>query len=464
MNIKTFFLLCAFCLCSALSWGETWKLTETMTAELELHDAVRWELHIKTTKGSEAMPNYSRDNPAPWTSVRDKIDEIFVYDGITSIGSFAFSRCSNLYLIKIAKSVKSIGNDAFQGCTKLSMVYVYWKKPLSISSDIFASVDLSKASLFAENGYDKRYKSTNVWKDFGAIYSSTPYQRYFGVKYMEIYMYIDTAYHLKWSPTIDHFSWYIRGTIGEKPMALLILFLSVILFFMRIAKKKDEPRQGITYVISNILFLTTCTLEIMYTIAVDNGLWFCLPEEVGWLWTVINFFLFAGIVINQVLYLFDILADVLANGNTRCDFRLGLYSWVGAFICGIFCRFFYQAGLPWVYTILCIMQLVQLVLIFKSYGKNIIGAFWCVFVYLFGTIGTAVTLLIFIGLLILVVVLIAVGWMILKLTGVADSNSSRGKARVDWSDGKSEEAEETGRGILGERYYKGKDTGREFQD
>ena len=252
------------------------------------------------------------------------------------------------------------------------------------------------------------------------------------------------------------------NNIGKEKMALCILILSVILFLMRIVRKKDVPRQGAAYIISNTLFLTVCALDIFYIISVDDSIWFCVPDHVGWIWTVINFFLLGGIVYNQILYLFDVIDDVFSNGNAGCDLRLGLYGWGGGFVCALLCSFFYKEGLPWIFLVVGIMQIIQSVLIFRSYGKNIKGAFWGVFVYLLGTIGTVVIFMVFLGILIIIVIGFAVLWFALKLLGGSDSKT--GKVSVDWSDGRSEEAEETGRGILGERYYRGKETGREFQD
>lgn len=261
----------------------------------------------------------------------------------------------------------------------------------------------------------------------------------------------------------DNIGGFINRIIDERTFVIIILCLSVILFFMRIFKKKNEPRQGITYIISNTLFLTTCALEILYVISANDAIWFCTPNSVGWLWTIINFLLFAGMIFNQIMYLFDVFEDVFANGNAGCNLKLGIYSWLGAFIGIIICSIFYERGIIWVFVALCVMQLIQSFLIFRSYGKNIKGAFWGVFVYLFCSIATIVTLMIFIFLLIVVVIGIAVIWLILKFSGFG-SSSRGGNARISWSDGHSEEAEETGRGILGERYYRGKDTGRTFQN
>ena len=156
-------VLSIFCffLCSSLSWSQTWKLTPTMTAKMSNN----W-LTISTTAASEAMPNFTRDNPAPWKSVRSNFG-LRIVGNITSVGNYAFAGCKNLttisfieknveknymensnYLTSIGEgafdgcvilvsglefpnSLTSIGNYAFRGCTSVKFFYL----PSSLTSD-----------------------------------------------------------------------------------------------------------------------------------------------------------------------------------------------------------------------------------------------------------------------------------------------------------------------------------------
>jgi len=205
--------------------------------------------------------------------------------------------------------------------------------------------------------------------------------------------------------------------------------MSVILFFMRISRK-GEPRQGTTYIASNALFLTVCGVEIIYALSTEFSMWFCEPNQVGWKWTVINFFLLSGIMYNQILYLRDIMDDVFAKGQVECDLKLGLYSWIGAFGFLIIFAIFYKPAIPLVLGVLSIFQLVQIAFILKGYGNNYKGGFFAIFVYLMGTIATAVALIVLIGILILVVMFVAVAWFVLKATGVGSSGSSSSGANA----------------------------------
>lgn len=52
----------------------------------------------------------------------DKIESVKLPEGLSSIGDYAFSRCSSLTSITIPKAVTSLGRNAFQYCTSLTNV------------------------------------------------------------------------------------------------------------------------------------------------------------------------------------------------------------------------------------------------------------------------------------------------------------------------------------------------------
>jgi len=59
----------------------------------------------------------------------NKITEVVIPDGVTSISDHAFSDCKNLTSITIPESVKSIGYGAFSGCTSLTQIAVDENNP-----------------------------------------------------------------------------------------------------------------------------------------------------------------------------------------------------------------------------------------------------------------------------------------------------------------------------------------------
>ena len=94
------------------------------------------EIGILTISGTGDMYNYSEE-PAPWSEYSDIITSITIDYGVTSIGTSAFTGCSNVQQINIPDSVEHIDPYAFSFCKGLHTV----KLPASltlISEDLFA--------------------------------------------------------------------------------------------------------------------------------------------------------------------------------------------------------------------------------------------------------------------------------------------------------------------------------------
>ena len=117
-----------------ISWGITASAEETgaVTWTKTEGDNLTWTLYDNgtlTISGTGAMKEYygSDDSPAYYNS---KIKKVVIENGITSIGAYAFSSCSNLTDITIPDSVTSIGEYAFQNCRKLASIEI----PSSVTS------------------------------------------------------------------------------------------------------------------------------------------------------------------------------------------------------------------------------------------------------------------------------------------------------------------------------------------
>ena len=143
-----------------------------------------------TTIGSSAFRNCSG------------LTSLTLPDGITSIGSGAFYGCSGLkevrfcindnldtYLTKghpyinvacgikyyindkeitsivIPSSVTSLGNYAFQKCSTLESIYVSWPIPISAGS-AFYDVDRKNCTLYVPQGTETDYFLADVWGEF----------------------------------------------------------------------------------------------------------------------------------------------------------------------------------------------------------------------------------------------------------------------------------------------------------
>lgn len=118
---------------------------------------------VMLTKGTGKMNDYDDYDftfmYTPWYISKNRIKEIILEDGITSIGDFTFSDCTGLTSITIPDGVTSIGSFAFRGCTGLKSITI----PDSVTSIS------SRAFYDCKTIY---YNAKNAITDSSAFYSA----------------------------------------------------------------------------------------------------------------------------------------------------------------------------------------------------------------------------------------------------------------------------------------------------
>ena len=89
---------------------------------------LKWKLTdegVLTITGTGEMNNYgTREyNRSPWYAA-ESVKQLIIGDGVTTIGSSAFSDCSSLTSVTIPNSVTTIGSGAFFSCSSLTSVTI----------------------------------------------------------------------------------------------------------------------------------------------------------------------------------------------------------------------------------------------------------------------------------------------------------------------------------------------------
>ena len=82
-------------------------------------DNLQWKLTDKgvlTITGTGEMQDWPWSKPSPWHADKS-VKQVIIGDGVTTIGSSAFSDCSSLTSVTIPNSVTEIGERAFAGCS-----------------------------------------------------------------------------------------------------------------------------------------------------------------------------------------------------------------------------------------------------------------------------------------------------------------------------------------------------------
>ena len=127
-----------------------------------------WNLNgngVLTISGTGNMPNYSSTSQ-PWYKYRESIKQVKIGDGITGIGDYAFSGCTNLTSVTIPGNVTSIGDYAFGGCKALEELTIpegVKKLGYKIIADTYIE-KIKIPSTVITSGSDSEY---NIW--YGAL-------------------------------------------------------------------------------------------------------------------------------------------------------------------------------------------------------------------------------------------------------------------------------------------------------
>ncbi len=213
---------------------------------------------------------------------------------------------------------------------------------------------------------------------------------------------------------------------GVRPywLTYFIVGLSAILWLFRF-KRDDDELEGGWYIGNLCMFFALVVAEIAYVLMMGSkSIWFCYPDDVGWLMTIVNFILFGLVVYNQIMTFIETMGDVQYNNGSYIDTRWGIYSWIGGLIAAVICGIFFSKYMYIVGIAFLVLQLIQIFLIFKNRGDGgVLGAFLFLGVYLFGSIATMLILVHFLTLLIIVLI----GLLVLTIFAHSGSSSSNNR-------------------------------------
>ncbi|MBR2876724.1 MAG: leucine-rich repeat protein [Clostridia bacterium] len=90
-------------------------------------DKVVWFYEEATTTltitGKGAMADYDSSD-MPWNDYKSRITDIVIGNGVTAIGTYAFTGYENLEFVILPDGLKAIGDNAFKGCSSLSSLAI----------------------------------------------------------------------------------------------------------------------------------------------------------------------------------------------------------------------------------------------------------------------------------------------------------------------------------------------------
>ena len=114
----------------------TGELTITVTSESGLiasrtvvvgiyGSTIAWMLDEEgtlTVQGFGTMPDAGNGQTAPWKPWAERIKNVVISEGITSVGNAAFSGCTNLSSVSLPAGLTHLGESAFGGCSRLQSI------------------------------------------------------------------------------------------------------------------------------------------------------------------------------------------------------------------------------------------------------------------------------------------------------------------------------------------------------
>lgn len=98
-----------------------------------------------------------------------KLTSIIIPNKVEEISFETFQGCNKLKTITIGKSVRHIFSYNFNNCSELENVYCYTENVPYVEDYVFQGSYIEATVLHVPDSLIEKYKTANVWKDFGII-------------------------------------------------------------------------------------------------------------------------------------------------------------------------------------------------------------------------------------------------------------------------------------------------------
>jgi len=134
--------------CSRCDYYETQVKEKLESISGTCGDGLSWILKdwVLTISGEGSMADYTLSDPPLWQEYNAHIKEVVIENTVTSIGSYAFYRCTGLTEIIIPESICTIGAHAFDGCTNVEKLQFSAASMNNFANENYVFADLGSAT------------------------------------------------------------------------------------------------------------------------------------------------------------------------------------------------------------------------------------------------------------------------------------------------------------------------------
>ena len=123
------------------------------------------------------------------------------------------------------------------------------------------------------------------------------------------------------------------GLFKQGPISYLPLLILLTLCFTLLVRWMFRDSLEIKWIVGSLGLAAIGVMELIFFFGYNGLPWLCFPDEVGWLWTVVNFFLYGFVLLNQLLLNLQVIREVCYESGYNLS--VGVYSYVVAVILAI---------------------------------------------------------------------------------------------------------------------------------
>lgn len=198
----------------------------------------------------------------------------------------------------------------------------------------------------------------------------------------------------------------IGALFNQGPISYLpLLIISTLLITLLLRNIFSKHHYLTRLIIGYIGIMGICAMELIFFLGYFGEPWFCFPDNVGWVWSIINFILYGFVLLQQIRLGLDIIEEMSCDKSL--NLQVGVYSYIVVAILGII---FWLANVDMTYYLfggLIVAQIIQVIINFRLI-KHFLRAFMISLLFIIVSLTVIVSSIYFILMLICIIIFFSI--------------------------------------------------------